>query len=411
MTTFATHPVESQRLATLAKLQSVENPDESALNRLVQTAALVFGAPICAVSLVGEDEEWFKARCGIDATSGPRQTAFCAQTILSDEVLIVENALTDERFKDNPQVTGPDAIRFYAGAPIIAADGSRIGAFCIKDRKPREFTSRETEILRGFAAMAMSEIMHQLAVKAGIAAKRAKACFLAGVNHAVRTPLTSIFGYSELLVETGLSETERVEAVQSIRRNGEQLLEFIDDAILLAELESGGVQSRSRDFVLRDLVRDVEATVGTAARKKNLQLDISTMIDVAPILHADPVLLRHTITQLLGNAIKYTNSGNVTLHIRNGARADSVCFEVSDTGRGMDAEQLAGLWTALEFRDAKSTRNFGIGLPIVARLAALMQGDITARSTPGIGSIFTLTVKATPGDNAGAADRAVSQAA
>lgn len=400
MTTNHTHPGESQRLATLAKLQTIEQPDETALERVVQTAAIVFGAPMCAVSLVGEDEEWFKARCGIDAASGPRSAAFCAHTILSDEVLVVENALTDDRFKDNPQVTGDNAIRFYAGAPIIATDGSRIGAFCIKDRKPRQFSTREVEILRGFAAIAMSEILHQLAIKASFAAKRAKSCFLAGVNHAVRSPLTSIFGYTELLVEPGLSEAERQEAVQSIRRNGDQLLEFIDDAILLAELESGGVQSRPRDFVLCDLVRDIEANVGSIARTKNLQLDISTMIDVPPILHADPVLLRHTLAQLLGNSIKYTTSGSVSLHIRNGHKPDSVCFEVSDTGCGMNAEQLANLWTALEFREAKSSRNFGIGLPIVARLAALMHGDIAVRSTPGIGSIFTLHVKARAVDRA-----------
>ncbi len=398
MTTNAHNPGESQRLATLAKLQVLNQTDEPALDRLVQTAALIFGAPMCAVSLVGEDEEWFKARCGIDTTHGPRGEAFCAHTILTDEVLVVENALADERFKDNPQVTGPDAIRFYAGAPIIASDGSRIGAFCIKDRKPREVSSREVEILRAFAAMAMSEIMHRLAVKTTCAANRAKSCFLAGVNHAVRSPLTAIFGYTELLVEPGLAEAEREEAVQSIRRNGNQLLEFIDDAILLAELEAGGVESRPRDFVLCDLVRDIEANIGSFARDKKLQLDISTMIDVPPILHADPVLLRHTLAQLLGNAVKYTASGSVSLHIRNGHKPDSVCFEVSDTGCGMSSDQLAGLWTALEFREAKNSRNSGIGLPIVARIAALMNGDVAARSTPGIGSIFTLHIRARAAD-------------
>lgn len=392
------HPGESQRLSTLAKLLPIHEPGQPGLDRLVQTAALIFGTPMCAVSLVGEEEEWVEARCGIDASSGPRSAAFCAHTILSDEVMVVENALTDERFKDNPQVTGQDAIRFYAGAPIIAADGSRIGAFCIKDRHRRTFSPREVEILRAFAAMAMSEIMHKLAVESCKAANRAKSGFLAGVNHAVRSPLTSIFGYTELLVEPGLSEAERHEAVRAIRSNGNQLLEFIDDAILLAELEARGVQSRPRDFVLRDLVRDIEASVGPAASGKQLLLEISTMIDVPPILHADPVLLRHTLTKLLSNAIKFTSSGSISLHIRNGNGPDSICFEISDTGCGMSTEQLAGLWHTIEFREAKNSRTFGIGLPIVARLAVLMNGDVAARSALGLGSIFTVHIKARAAD-------------
>jgi|GEM_PF-3848590 len=403
-----THPThnESARLAAIAKLEllgapEANDPGSPALDRLVRLAAMVFDVPICAVSLVGENEEWFRARVGITASCGPRETAFCTQTILSQDVLIVENALTDARFCDNPQVTGPDAIRFYAGAPIIAPDGGRVGAFCIKDRKPREFSPREAAMLEHFAALALGELVGRLTLRAADAARRAKTSFLASMNYAVRTPLTSIFGFSELLAEAGLSDEDRAEAASSIRRNGEQLVEFIDDAMLLAELETGGVTPRPRDFVLADLLRDVESVVSSAAKARGLAVCISTMIDVPATLHADPVLLRHALSQLFSNAVKYTEHGSVELRVRNADASGRVVFEVSDTGRGMDAEMLANLWQGVEHAHARGTRGVGMGMPIVARSATLLGGGVKARSTPGCGSTFTLEISAGAGTQAG----------
>jgi diguanylate cyclase (GGDEF)-like protein len=116
------------------------------------------GVPTASISLVDETRQWFKSVQGSVLTETPRKVAFCSHTILSDEILVVPNAAEDVRFSDNPLVTGSEKIMFYAGHPLKAADGSRIGVLCAIDHKPREFSAEDLQTLRDLAALAESEL-------------------------------------------------------------------------------------------------------------------------------------------------------------------------------------------------------------------------------------------------------------
>lgn len=147
------------RLMALRSLDLLDTAPDQAFDDIVQLAAAMFDVPICLVSLVDEQRQWFKARVGIDATETSREFSFCAHAINRDETLVVLNALEDARFAENPLVIGPPNIRFYAGAPITLPNGYRIGTLCLISLQVRAcFDDREIGLLRRFANLVVDVI-------------------------------------------------------------------------------------------------------------------------------------------------------------------------------------------------------------------------------------------------------------
>ena len=126
---------EEERLRSLRRLDVLDTPEEEVFDRITRIASAVFGMPISLVSLIDEERQWFKSRVGLDATETPRNISFCGHAIHTDVPLIVPDATKDDRFADNPLVTGELGLRFYAGVPLRIADGARLGTLCIIDQK------------------------------------------------------------------------------------------------------------------------------------------------------------------------------------------------------------------------------------------------------------------------------------
>ncbi|MCJ2006046.1 EAL domain-containing protein [Methylobacterium sp. J-092] len=149
---------EAERLAALRDLNILDTAPETQFDAICRTAQVLFGMPIALVSLLDEDRQWFKARCGLSHDATSRDVAFCNHTIQADEVLIVEDARDDARFKSNPLVTGEPGIRFYAGAPLILRSGIRVGSLCIIDTEPRRFSSEQGRQLRDLAEVVTANL-------------------------------------------------------------------------------------------------------------------------------------------------------------------------------------------------------------------------------------------------------------
>lgn len=150
---------ESKRIQALHSLTILDTPAEERFDRLTRLARQMFQVKAALVSLVDSDRQWFKSCTGIDATETGRDVSFCGHSILGDDIFLVPNTLEDKRFFDNPCVTGPPNIKFYAGCPLSSLDGSKLGTLCIIDDKPRIFTLDEVTALKDLAAMAEQEIM------------------------------------------------------------------------------------------------------------------------------------------------------------------------------------------------------------------------------------------------------------
>ena len=149
---------EDERIDTLHALDVLDSEPEERFDRLTRLAKRLFGVPIALVSLIDEHRQWSKSAQGVERSESPREISFCGHAILGDDILLVPDTRLDERFRDNPHVTDEPKIRFYAGCPLKAPDGSKLGTLCIIDREPREFGEEEKTLLRDLTSMAEKEI-------------------------------------------------------------------------------------------------------------------------------------------------------------------------------------------------------------------------------------------------------------
>ena len=149
---------ESQRLRSLRALNILDTPPEERFDRLTRVARRLFDTPIALMSLVDEDRQWFKSRPGLDFPQTPRDLSFCAHAILDEGVFIVRDALRDERFRNNPLVRSFPEIRFYAGCPVRAPDGTAMGTLCVIDHEPRDVEDEDVDALRDLAGLAEQEL-------------------------------------------------------------------------------------------------------------------------------------------------------------------------------------------------------------------------------------------------------------
>ena len=151
---------EVPRLQALQQMQLLDTPPDDRLDTITHLARRLFDVPIALVTLVDRDRQWFKSRAGSEAVESPRDISICGHVIVQDEVFVVEDTLSDQRFHDNPLITGDPHIRFYAGMPLKAPSGHRIGTLCVIDTAPREFSGESRDLLQNLARLAEHALCH-----------------------------------------------------------------------------------------------------------------------------------------------------------------------------------------------------------------------------------------------------------
>jgi len=236
-------------------------------------------------------------------------------------------------------------------------------------------------------------------------ANRAKSVFLANMSHEIRTPMTAILGFADLLLTEGhwsRSPDERTGALDAIRRNGEHLLRIINDILDLSKIEAGRMIFETVPTSVRSLVADVISTLQFRAGGKGLSLTADCAGDVPEIVGTDPTRLRQILMNLVGNAIKFTETGGVRISIRQAVGDNDrtkLRFEVVDSGVGIAPEHLPHLFQPFTQADASTTRRYGgtgLGLTISKRMAEMLDGELTVSSQPGQGSSFVATITCQP---------------
>ncbi len=230
---------------------------------------------------------------------------------------------------------------------------------------------------------------------------RAKSEFLANMSHEIRTPMTAILGYTEILSEQIDADDTAQESLSTIKRNGEFLLEIINDILDLSKIEAGKLELEQVRCRPQQIAADVLGLMQVRALSKDLNLELQVQADVPDSIETDPTRLRQILLNLISNAIKFTARGTIRLVIGvTRGEADGATLlqlSVHDCGLGMTPEQLAKLFRPFTQADTSTTRKYGgtgLGLTICKRLAEMMGGDITVQSTYEVGSIFTLTIPA-----------------
>ena len=385
---------------------------ETVLDTIVAKATQISGTEAGAIYVLDEQQREFQLR----ATYGMSEELITAVRNMHTEITEAVGLLTETHeptqqadLRDLPLSPVNDTIlragyRARLVVPLMRF-GDVIGALVVRRKAPGAFPATIVELLETFAvqsalaiqnARMFSEIgekSRQLEI-----ASRHKSQFLANMSHELRTPLNAIIGVTEMLLEDArdLKHDDEVEPLDRVLRAARHLLALINDILDLSKIEAGRMELHLESFPLAPHIEDVVKTIEPLAAKNGNRLVVDCRADVGTI-HADQTRFRQALLNLMSNANKFTENGTVTIAARH-ERTDSrewVTVVVTDSGIGMNAEQMGRLFQEFSQADSSTTRKYGgtgLGLAISRHFCRMMGGDITVESEPGRGSTFTIRI-------------------
>jgi len=504
---------DADRVRALHELGLLDTPPEERFDRLTRLACRLLGVPISLIALVDTDRQWFKSRVGIDLRETTRVTSFCTHTIQHAHGLVIDDARRDPRFADNPFVTGAPDVRFYAGIPLAAPDGSRVGALCVIDTEVRHFDDDQMATLRDLAAIAGDELRARPAgrpapegweralvahlpdgilmlnaqgniVAANLAAEAlfgASGAMLAGrpmrelmdedllrlhrsgqlregmryealahrldgshfpvefsycrmtwaarpkfavtvrdisqrraleernratderrrrhfatATHELRTPMSSVLGFSELLLKRDFDPATSRELVEIIHRESGRLVELVNQLLDLARIEAGGLDElRIGAVAVPELLRRTLVCLEGLGQAHRVSMELAPDL---PVLAADAQKIQQALTNIVGNSIKYSAPGTpIAISAVTEQAGDQVlvAIRVRDRGIGMTPQQQAQVFDAFYRVDSETTApGSGLGLTILKEIIDLHGGRIALASEAGMGTEVTLYLPA-----------------
>lgn len=397
--------LEGPRLARLRALGVLDTLPDRAYDGIAALAQTLCDTPIALVSLVDAERQWFKARIGLPLSETPRDWSFCAIAIQTPgEVLVIEDVRHDPRVQHHPLLREQPDLGFYAGAPIVTADGLALGTVCVMDVRPRRLSAPQVDGLRRLAALSATLLeqgaqdvetlkRNEVRLNRTVALLERKTVeqqrFIYMLSHDLREPVNTINNFSSLLVED--HQAELMPAAQRylgfVREGGRRIGRLLDDLVEFAQLDTHPLRIEPVDPAA--LAQHVTQDLAPVLQRCQGRIEINTAL---PVVMADAGLLRVALHNLVSNALKFTRPGIppvVTVGASRGGELDQI--HVSDNGVGIAQEhqgRIFGLFNRLHNR--RRYDGTGLGLPICQRIAELHQGRLTLESSTDAGSRFTL---------------------
>jgi signal transduction histidine kinase len=391
---------EQERLEALRNLQILDTLPEESYDRITRLAFKFFNVPIALLSLVDEKRQWFKSKQGLDADETGRDISFCGHAINADEPFIINNAIEDERFHDNPLVTGGPKIRFYAGRPLKTLNGSLVGTLCIISPEPREFTDPDIDALDDLANMVEKEL-HLIELSQQIIKKQAaleialekaedanieKSRFLANMSHELRTPMHAILSFSEIGGRK-INDEKVSKYFSNINVSATRLMGLINDLLDISKLEAGKMEVNFLENDIAEIWRHSLETVTPLAENKSMNLIYKGEEKLFALF--DKKLITQVMINLLSNAIKYSADNTSVLIMADirkvmhkGKSVTCIHCSVKDEGLGIPAAELDTIFDRFveSSHTKKGSGGTGLGLSICREIIQLHQGMVWVES-------------------------------
>ncbi|WP_259067882.1 sensor histidine kinase [Mucilaginibacter sp. X4EP1] len=389
---------EEARLAVLKSYNILDTAEEKDFDDLTILASAICQTPIAFIGLIDDKRQWLKSRKGINVTENPIELSFSTHTIAADNgIMIVEDASLDERFAESTGIKGDKEITFYAGVPLINADGFALGSLCVIDRKRKQLTDEQTTALKIIAKQVVDklelrksatklEIIHQDLIDSNLFIQK----FAAMAAHDIKNPMSSILLTAQLLkVRLGKLEDKSFERLIDVNIDSTKRLMVLLDNML--------AYSKSPDLLL---------TQKQSANSSELLLIVIGLIQIPdnfiislPVenyrLNVATIALQQILINLLTNAIRYNDKEPGMVQIRFSEDAEHYHFEVEDNGIGIASEYLEKIFNnnfTLKITDKYGKKGSGIGLSTVKELIKAINGTITVQSTVGKGTTFSFSL-------------------
>lgn len=396
------HNKEEERLTALEAFAILDTLSEKDYDDLTAVASQICGTPFSFINLIDRERQWTKSSFGTDLEEMPRDQAFCSHTILQqDPLMIIEDTLDDERFRESPFVKGDPNIRFYAGAQLLADDNLPLGALCVLDVEPRRLTGEQQLALKALSNQVMNLLMlrkvkleNEKTIRELEQKNELLGTFAQIAAHDIKSPLNNIFTLSRLLGDKfgGQLDADGKIMLRLISVSAKNLRNLING--LLEYSTSAHLAAGNRTNIAIDEFLHGINTYFVAEGK--LKLSWRTSVQC---IHHNRTVLEQLLLNLISNAIKHNDKeiAEVFLEIREDAHYYQ--FSISDNGPGIPREHQEGVFEIFRTYAPASPdgdKGHGIGLATVKRLVLESGGQISLESEEGKGACFHFNLKKHP---------------
>ena len=389
---------EKLRIKALKSFSILDTFSEKEYDEITLLASVICDTPISLISLIDEDRQWFKSKTGIDIEETPREFSFCGHAILDNSQLFtIEDSRLDERFYDNPLVTGYPNVVFYAGAPLITSDGLALGTLCVLDNKPKTLTTMQQKAMKVLS----NKVINLFELKKAnllleqknkeLESQRTELEMFANVAaHDIKSPLKNISSLTQLLVEEyGPKLDEGANEMLNMLHTSSIILNSLVDGIL-NHSKAGSILEINRDeFDLKYFIDDTIQLMNGRGQYKFITLFKNQSIAV------NRVALQQIFINLIGNAIKYNNKEQIEITIGFSETESHYHFYISDNGMGMVKEHQSKIFKIFEIlgvEDRFGNKGNGIGLSTVKKLIEGLGGSVSVDSEIDKGTKVSFSV-------------------
>lgn len=385
---------EKDRLSTLESYSILDTLPEEDYDGITRIAAQICGTEISLVSLVDADRQWFKSHFGIEATETPREYSFCSRAISSNkDVYIIENAPEHPVYKNNPLVTGPPNIMFYAGVPLEGEKGFKLGSLCVIDSKKKSLTDAQIDALRALGKqvenllklrknqMDLDRLITELRLK-----NESLEQFAYVAAHDIKSPLNNIRGLVQLILKNDreLLEEKVLKKLEMVYNTSDKLKRLVD--ALLEYSQVSNIVNQVSKIDTRLIFKNISEL--HASDHVNLKIE-----NLLPELYFNDLALYQLIHNFVVNAIKYNDKQVVEINISLTSDKANWVLKVKDNGVGIAEENFDKVFetfTTLKTKDKYGNFGNGLGLSIVKKIVEEYKGKIKIESKLGIGTCFTV---------------------